>query len=75
MTGSNDDYGLGAATGPFGAPFISVGFYMIAVRGSFGGFGDKKAGGWTLDFGMKLPMAVRANGLKPIDIVPLDASH
>jgi hypothetical protein len=35
---------------------------MVAIRGSFGSYGDAKAGGVTLDFGYKFPIAVESSG-------------
>jgi hypothetical protein len=65
-TGSNDDYGLGMASGPFVGGFVSAGIWMVAIRGSFGSFGDGKAGGVTLDVGYKFAMAVTPTGVHSV---------
>ena len=48
----------GPATGPYLGGFASLGYVMLAVRGTFAFFGDERDNTLSLDLGVKAPIEV-----------------
>lgn len=76
LSGASGAENLGPATGPFVGGFLSAGYFLVALRGSFASFGDADAASLSLDLGYKMPLAVTSRGVENcLDPVPIDASH
>jgi hypothetical protein len=56
-------YGAGASTGPMLGAFGSLGVFMIALRGTFGAFGNG-VGNLTVDLGLKVPLLVEGRHIQ-----------